>query len=135
MIDVVVADHQELFRIGIAEVLTAAGEVRIVAQLESALQLRRTLRQAKPRVLILSTRWLSALPKIAHMLEQRQTALLLVAEETDRTAYFPWLRPHGIVYRSMDKPALVNAVRQVARGELFVPDGYSDTRKNASEVA
>ena len=39
MIDVVIADHQELFRIGVAEVLAVADDIRIVAQPESPEQL------------------------------------------------------------------------------------------------
>ena len=135
MIEVVIADHQELFRIGLAEVLAATGEVRIAGQVQSSAQLMSALKQAKPHVLILSTSLLPALPKIEQMLEQHQTALLLLAEENDRTAYFRWLRIHGIVYRSMDEPALVDAVRRVARGELFVQERTSDERDDASEVA
>jgi DNA-binding NarL/FixJ family response regulator len=119
MIEVVIADHQEIFRIGIAEVLAAAGEVRIVGQAQSAAQVLSTLKKAKPHVLILSTSLLPALPKIERMLERHQTALLLLAEENDQNAYFQWLRAHGIVDRSMDEPTLVDAVRRVARGELL----------------
>ena len=135
MIEVVIADHQELFLIGIAEVLAATGEVRIAGQAQSAAQLLGALKQAEPHVLILSTSLLRVLPEIEETLEQRQTALLLLAEENDRTAYLKWLRARGVVYRSMDEPALVDAVRRVARGELFVQQRASDKREDASEVA
>ena len=135
MIEVVIADHQEFFRIGMAEVLGATGELRVIGEAESPEQLLNTLKRARPDVLILSTRLLSALPQITRILERRQTALLVLAEESDRTPYMQWLRANGILHRSIDEAALVDAVRRVARGELFVQGSSSDIGKGKSEVA
>jgi DNA-binding NarL/FixJ family response regulator len=135
MIDVVIADHQELFRIGMAEVLAVADDIRIVAQPESPEELLHTLKDVKPHVLILSTSFLPVFSKIQRKLKRRQTALLVLAEENDRAAYVRWLRAQGVVYRSMDGPVLVGAMRRVARGELFVQNRSSDMKEDASEVA
>ncbi len=135
MIDVIVADHQELFRIGTAEVLALADDVRIVGQPQSPEELLNTLKAVTPRVLILSTSFLPAFSKIQRMLKRRQTALLVLTEENDRTAYVRWLRAQGVVYRSMDGPGLVDAMRRVAQGELFVQDRSSDVREDQSESA
>jgi len=135
MIDVIVADHQELFCIGMAEVLALADDVRIVGQPRSTEQLRNTLKAVNPHVLILSTSFLPAFSKIQRMLKRRQTALLVLTEENDRVAYVRWLRAQGVVYRSMDGPALVDAMRRVAQGELFVQDRSSDMREDQSEDA
>ena len=120
MIDVVIADPQELFCAGLVEVLSVAGDIRVVAQAQSPEQLLITLKEIKPHVLILSTDFLPAFPTIRRILRRRKTALLVLAEENDRAAYMRWLRAHGIVYRSMDGPVLLDAMRRVARGELFV---------------
>ena len=135
MIDVVVADDQGLFRIGMVEILAVADDVRVVGQAGCPAQLLSTLKQAKPRVLILSTRFVPALQQFQRVLERRKTALLVLAEENDQSAYMDWLRAHGIVYRSINEPALVDAVRRVARGELFVQQSISDGREDTSEVA
>lgn len=66
------------------------------------------------------------------MLKWRRTALLVLTEENDRTAYVRWLRAQGVVYRSMDGPVLVDAMRRVARGELFVQERSSDIREDRS---
>ena len=134
MIDVMIADHQEIFRIGLVEVLAVADDVRIVGQPRSPQELLYTLREVNPQVLILSTDFLPALSKIKWMLKRRKTALLLLAEANDQTAYMQWLRAHGIVYRSMDEPAVVDAVRRVGRGELFIQDPSSDMCNQASNV-
>lgn len=135
MIDVIIADHQELFRFGMAEVLAVTGDVRIVGQPKSPKQLLNTLKEVKPHVLILSTNFLSAFSKIQPVLRRSKTALLLLAEDNDRAAYVRWLQAQGTVYRSMDGPVIVDAMRRVARGELFVQKPSSDVRKDQSEVA
>ncbi len=117
MIDVIIADHQELFRIGMAEVLAVADDVRIVGQPQSPEQLLSTLKKIHPHVLILSTSFLPAFSKIQRMLKRRQTALLVLAEDDDRVAYVRWLRAQGVLHRSMDGPVLVEAIRRAARGK------------------
>ena len=86
MIEVVIADHQELFRAGLVEVLSVADDVRIVGQAQSSLELP-TLQDADPHVLILSTNCLRAVSRIRRMVNRRRIALLLLAEENDQTAY------------------------------------------------
>ncbi len=132
MIDVVIADHQELFRIGMTEVMAATGDVCLVGQPQSAEQLLSTLREVQPHVLILSTSFLPAFSKVERMLKRRQTALLVLTEEDDRVAYMRWLPAQGVVYRSMDGPTIVDAMRRVARGELSVQDRSSDAREDQS---
>ena len=120
MIAVIIADYQELFRIGTTEALAGAGDIRIVARPQSPKQPMSTWNEVNPHVLILSTSFLPALAKIQRLLKRRQTALLVLAEENDRIAYVRWLRAQGVVYRAMDGPALIDAIRRVARGELFL---------------
>ena len=84
MIDVVTADHQELFRAGLAEILSVVEDVRIVGQAQSPEQLLSTLKKASPHVLVLSTNFLPVFPKIQRMLKRRKTSLLLVAGRVAR---------------------------------------------------
>jgi DNA-binding NarL/FixJ family response regulator len=135
MIDVIIADHQELFRIGMAEVLAGADDVRLVVQPRSPDQLLRTLQTITPNVLVLSTSFLPAFSKIEPVQKRGRTALLLLAEDDDRAAYARWLRAQGVVYRSMDGPVLVDAMRRVARGELFVQNRSADLIENQAEGA
>jgi DNA-binding NarL/FixJ family response regulator len=135
MIDVIIADLQELFRAGLVEVLSVVEDVRIVGQVQSPGQLLSTLKKVNPHVLVLSTDFLPVYPKIQRMLKRRKTALLLLAEENDQVDYIQWLRAHGIVYRSVDVPVLLDAMRRVAGGELFLQDPSSDMRRDKSDVA
>jgi DNA-binding NarL/FixJ family response regulator len=135
MINVIFADHQELFRIGAAEVLAADDEIRILAQPESPEQLQSALESFTPQVLVLSTNFLPAFSKIEAVLKRSQTALLVLAEDNDHSAYVTWLRARGVVRRSMEGPVLAEAIRRVARGELFIQGRTSDLTINPSEVA
>lgn len=65
MINVIVAEHQELFRIGLAEVLAVTDDVRIVGQPRTPQQLLNTLKRVDSDVLILSTSFLPARLKIS----------------------------------------------------------------------
>ncbi len=118
MIDVIFADHQELFHVGVAEIVADADDICLMAQPRSAAQLLNILETFIPHVLVLSTNFLPVFSKIQPVLKQRRTALLLLAEDNELTAYMRWLGAQGVVYRSMDGPALVDAMRRVARGEL-----------------
>jgi len=135
MIEVIIADDQELSCIGMAEVLAVVDDVRIVGQARSPEQLLSTLKNVSPHVLILSTNFLPAFSKIQRILKRRQTALLVLAEDNDRAAYMRWLEAQGILDRSMDGSVIVDAMRRVARGELFVRKSSSDMRKDPSKVA
>ncbi len=126
MIDIIVADHQELFHVGMAELLAGTHDVCLVHQPRSPEQLLSALQTFTPHVLVMSTSFLPAFPKIQPVLRRNRTALLLLAEDHDRIPYARWLGAHGIVYRSMDGPVIVDAMRRVARGELFVQDRSSD---------
>jgi DNA-binding NarL/FixJ family response regulator len=135
VIDIIFADDQELFRTGAAEILSGENDVRIVAQPASPQQLLSALETLTPHILVLSTSFLPAFWKIEPLMKRGQTALLMLAEEGDHTAYVRWLRAQGIVYRSMDGPVLIDALRRVARGELFVQSRNFDMRIDPSEVA
>jgi hypothetical protein len=75
-----------------------------------------------PHVLVLSTSFLPAFPKIRPMLRRTRTALLLLAEDHNCILYTRWLRAQG-----MEGPLIVDAMRRVARAKLFVQDRSSDT--------
>jgi DNA-binding NarL/FixJ family response regulator len=119
MIDVVIADEQDIYRIGMAEVLAEVGDVCVVGQPQSPEQLFNTLKTEHPHVLLLSASFLPAIFRIQQTLKRRHTALLVLAEENDGIAYAQRLRAHGIVHRSMDVPVIVDAMRRVARASCL----------------
>lgn len=128
MIDVVIADHQELFRSGIEGVLMKTDDVHFVGHAQRPEQLLNILQEVSPHVLLLSKSFQPVVAKINPILERSKTALLLLAENNDKAAYMRQLQARGIVYRSINGPVLVDAMRRVARGELFVQNCSCDKR-------
>jgi DNA-binding NarL/FixJ family response regulator len=132
MTDIVIADQQELFRLGLGEILSVANGFRIVGQAESSEQVLSTLKLTNPHVLILSTSFLSVFPKIQRILKRCKTALLVLAEDNDEADYMQWLRAHGVVHRSTDSPVLLDAIRRVTQGELRNKDRNSVMGSNVA---
>ena len=130
MIDVIIADHQEVFRIGMAEVFGAADDIRIVGVPSCPKQLLVTLTTVNPHVLILSRNFLRALPKIRRLLKGRQAASLVLTEEDDPVAYMRLFGAHGILHRSMEGSAMVDIVRHVAQNETLAEDASPDALEN-----
>jgi DNA-binding NarL/FixJ family response regulator len=130
MIDVIIADHQEVFRIEMAEVLGGSSDIGIVGKPECPKQLLATLTTVNPHVLILSRSFLRALPKIRRLLKRRPSALLVLTGADDPVAYVRLLGAQGILYRSMEGSAMVDMVRHTARTEPLAHDLSSDALEN-----
>jgi DNA-binding NarL/FixJ family response regulator len=122
MIDVIIADHQEVFRIGMAEVLGVADDIRIVGKPECFKELRDTLRTVNPRVLIISRSFLLEFPKIRRILKRHSLALLVLTDDDDPIAYARLIDAKGVLYRSMEGPAMIDAVRNAAKTALVTQE-------------
>ena len=119
MIDAIIADHQELLRAGLVEVLSVVEGVEKV----------------NPHVSVLSDGLSAGIPEVERIFKRRKTALQLLAEENAQVGCIKWLRAHGIVYRSVDVPVLLDAMRRLASGELSLQGPSSDMRRHKSDVA
>src|SRR5215467_6219382 len=85
MINVILADHQRIFRIGMASALASEDDIRIVAQPQSIDQLMHGLERLHPHVLVLSSAFLGRLDSIRQICDGKQTAVLLL-EDPGETA-------------------------------------------------
>ena len=120
MINVIIADHQAIFRAGIAKVLAVEEDIRIVGQPQSSEQLLNTLEKLRSRVLILSTSFLPRLPDIQEIANARNVALLMLVENTETASDFMRMGVQGVIYRSASGNVVVEAVRRLSRGEPFL---------------
>jgi DNA-binding NarL/FixJ family response regulator len=120
MINVIIADHQAIFRAGIAKVLAVEEDIRIVGQPQSAEQLLNSLQKLRSHVLILSTNFLSLLPEIQEIAAEHRIALLMLAENAERASDFMRMGVQGVIYRSACGNIAVEAVRRLSRGQSFL---------------
>jgi DNA-binding NarL/FixJ family response regulator len=126
MINVIIADHQAIFRAGIAKVLAVEEDIRIVGQPQSPEQLLNALDKLRSHVLILSTSFLPSLQEIQEITSTRNTALLMLAENAEHASDFMRMGVQGVIYRSACGNIAVEAVRRLSRGQSFLQSPNPD---------
>jgi DNA-binding NarL/FixJ family response regulator len=127
MVNVIIADHQAIFRAGIAKVLAVEEDIRIVGQPQSSEQLLNVLDRLRSRVLILSTSFLPLLPDIQEIARARNIALLMLVENTEAASDFMRMGVQGVIYRCAGGNIVVEAVRRLSRGEPFLQGPNMDS--------
>ncbi len=120
MINVVIADHQAIFRAGVAKVLAVEDDLRIVAQPQTVDQMLNSLERLRVRVLMVSTHFLPRFAEITAFTARTSTAILVVAEINDEASAFIAMGVQGVIYRSINGSSVVDAVRRVAKGETYI---------------
>jgi DNA-binding NarL/FixJ family response regulator len=120
MINVIIADHQAIFRAGVAKVLAVEDDIRIVGQPHSHEQMLNALEHLRAHVLLVSTNFLPLFDEIRALTAGQNTRTLVVAEPTDEAAAFVAMGVQGVVFRSANGHSVVEAVRRLARGESYI---------------
>ncbi len=124
MINVILADHQPIFRTGTARVLAAEDDIRIVGQSGSPELMMNAARTFRPQVIMMSRPFLEALPELGRLAREQRIGLMMVAEKEDDATEYAEIGFQGVIYRSAEPAAVVRAVRCLARGESFVQTSY-----------
>jgi DNA-binding NarL/FixJ family response regulator len=120
MINVIIAEHQRIFRIGLAITLASEDDIRIVGQPQSLAQLIKGLEKFRTHVLVLSSAYLGSMDEIKRAAIGRQTAILLLAENDDVVLQKTSDEVQGVIQRSASESTFVRCIRQLARGGKFV---------------
>jgi DNA-binding NarL/FixJ family response regulator len=124
VINVVIADHQAIFRAGIAKILAVEDDLRIVGQPASMQQLQVCLEKLRTEVLLLSSGFTSDIGEIAETARSRSVLVIILAESNESAVQFTKPGVKGVVYRSVPGDCMVDTVRRVARGETYIqPNG------------
>lgn len=122
MLKVVLADKQAIFRAGIAKVLGVEEEFRILAQVQASNQVEPTLEKFRPSVFLFASSVIDDMASMVQAAARTRTRLIAIAEPTESAADFLKAGVHGVVYRSVTGPVLLDCVRRVAKGETWVQD-------------
>jgi DNA-binding NarL/FixJ family response regulator len=128
VINIVIADHQAIFRAGIAKILAVEDDMRIVGQPKSLEQLQVCLEKLRAKVLLLSSGFDPTLSDVVEQAKRRSVPVLILAESNEPASRFTGIGVKGVVYRSVPGEYMVDAVRRVARDETYVQlhEGSSD---------
>lgn len=122
MLKLVVADKQPVFRAGIAKVLAVEDEMRIVAQVQAPEQMPMALERFRPNVVVCSAGFYPDVRALAQAAARVKSRLVIIGEAGENASEFLTSGAHGVVYRNVTGPALLDCVRSVARGSTFVQD-------------
>ena len=120
MINVVIADHQAIFRAGIAKILAVEDDLRIVGQPQTMEQLLVCLEKLSARILLVSSGFAPALNDAIEAARRRSVAVIILAESNEPAMKFTSMGVKGVVYRSVPGEYMIEAVHRVARHETYV---------------
>jgi DNA-binding NarL/FixJ family response regulator len=123
IINVIVADHQPVFRAGIAKLLAAEDDMRIIAQPLSPEHLLNAVERLRPHVLVLSSGFFpdpEQVRTITGIAGERQIAILVLTDNAESTPHFIPLGVQGVFYRSIKGEMLIEGVRRLAQGGRFL---------------
>jgi len=116
MINVILADHQRIFRVGMASTLAAEDDIRIVGQPHTSSQLLHGLEQFRPHVLVLSSAFLAKFDQIKQIADRHRTAILLLDDPGHVIGQEFVPAVDGVLRRSADESTAVRCIRHLARG-------------------
>lgn len=120
MINIIIADDEPIFRTGAARVLASEDDLRIVAQPQSVVQVLNAVARLRADVLLISNNFLQPLLESQPQPRQPRLSIVVLAESQDAAATFVAKGAQGVVYRSIEGAILVQAVRRIAAGEIFI---------------
>lgn len=116
MINVILADHQRIFRIGMATALAAEDDIRIVGQPYSIDQLLSGLTKFRVHVLVLSSAFMGQLEEIKELSARNQTAIVFLEETANTYAPQSLSGVDCVMQRSVDEATVVRCICHLARG-------------------
>jgi DNA-binding NarL/FixJ family response regulator len=122
MLKLILADNQAIFRAGMAKVLAVEDDLRIVAQAQTPEQMMMALDKFRAALLISSASFPPDLHVVIEAANRVHTRVLVVAENGEEPAKYLSIGAHGVVYRNVAGPALVDCVRKVASGLAWTPN-------------
>ena len=134
MINVIIADHQPVFRAGVAKVLAVEDDFRIVGQPQTTKQMLNALERFRAQVLVVSTFFMPEFAEIQSLTSRNSIATLVLAENGDEASAFVAMGVEGVVYRSINGSSIVEAVRRLARGEPFVHTPNSEVTEISEDL-
>ena len=134
MLKMVLADKQAIFRAGIAKVLGVEDEIRIVAQVHAGEQIVPTLEKFRPNVLAFATNLVSDLPQVVQTAVDSKTRLIALAETGENAGSYLTAGIHGVVFRSVTGPQLLECVRAVSDGNTWVQPSQTNPEMTENDM-
>lgn len=122
---VVIVDDHTLFREGLRTILAMEDDIEVVADVESAEDIVELMWQTRPDVLLLDIRMpqgngLDAVPAVVKISPGTQVLVLTACDEKEEHVRAFRLGAKGVILKDSARQTLIQAIRTVCRGEMWV---------------
>ncbi len=118
---IILADSQAIFRAGTAKVLAMDDDSRIIAQCNDVDRLYHAITTFPGSIVIFASSLQPDFLRMKTLLETTGSRGIVIAENGEAASNFLQQGVRGVVFRSVNGPALVECVRRVVAGETWVP--------------
>jgi DNA-binding NarL/FixJ family response regulator len=118
---VILADTQAIFRAGTAKVLATDDDFRIIAQCSDLERMQHAVSTFPGSIVLFASSLKPDFLRVKNLLDATNSQGIIIAESDENANTYLQLGYRGVVYRSVSGPAMVECVRRVAAGEVWLP--------------
>jgi DNA-binding NarL/FixJ family response regulator len=118
---IILADSQAIFRAGTAKVLAMDEDVRIIAQCTDLDRMNHAITTFPGSIVLFAASLRPDLGKLYALLDSTSSRGIVIAENSDAVNSYLQMGFRGVVFRSVTGQALIECVRRVAGGEIWLP--------------
>jgi DNA-binding NarL/FixJ family response regulator len=118
---IILADSQAIFRAGTAKVLAMDEDMRIIAQCTDLERLHHAITTFPGSIVLFAVSLRPDLGRLRILLETSGSRGIAIAENNEIASSYLQQGFKGVVFRSVNGPALTECVRRVAAGETWMP--------------
>ena len=134
MLKIILADNQAIFRTGAAKVLAVEDDLRIVAQVDTLEKMNTAVESFRANVLIFSDSLQAEITALEAACKKTKTRLIQISGGQAPASQLLKNGVHGVIYRNVSGPALVDCVRKVAKGETWVQNAQTTSEDEIDAV-
>jgi len=118
---IILADSQAIFRAGTAKVLATDDDFRIIAQCSDLERMQHAVSTFPGSIVLFASSLQPDLMRLKMLLEATSSQGIVIAESNEASGGYMQLGFRGVVYRNISGTALVECVRRVAAGDVWLP--------------
>jgi DNA-binding NarL/FixJ family response regulator len=118
---IILADSQAIFRAGTAKVLAMDEDLRIIAQCADLERMLHAITTFPGAIVLFAGSLRPDVGRLRMMLEAAGSRAIVIAENSESAGSYLHMGFKGVVFRNVTGSALVECVRRVAAGDIWVP--------------
>jgi len=118
---IILADSQAIFRAGTAKVLAMDEDLRIIAQCSDLDRMHHAVTTFPGSIVLFAASLRPDLVRLRHLLDSGGSSGIVIAENSDTADHYLQQGFRGVVFRNVSGSSLVECVRRVAAGDIWMP--------------